>query len=254
MPDVPIPAMVQKPRRFRTPHPAFNLAVVEPIHQPLYSAHQLRAESDAGAPLTLPSEALMFTYPVGGALAGNAGVTATKLHTNMDAPGFLPTPKLFLVTGIRIIVSELTADLKEELDDTNCWQESTATEASGGNCPESDLLEDLLKIIYGGYIRFFVGTKDYFSGPTFFTPGNTGVGGVSSTALASGAATLYYGKQNNTFHGIGRYFALDRYPILVYPQQNFTLSINFPQPIRPSLNADRIIWGVLDGILGRETQ
>ena len=47
---------------------------------------------------------------------------------------------------------------------------------------------------------------------------------------------------------------MDRYPILIPSQQNFFLSLNFPQATRPTLGATRPVYGVLDGILGRETQ
>ena len=56
------------------------------------------------------------------------------------------------------------------------------------------------------------------------------------------------------FLSMGKYFAMDRYPVLVPSQQNFFVSLNFPQPTRPTLGASRAVYSVLDGIFGRETQ
>lgn len=240
------PQLGVRARRFASPF-AGQRAKVEPIHQPLYSAFIL----DAAA---APSEALMFQYAVGGTVATNAAAAtvATQLHTNMTAAGSLATPKLFLVTGIRLVPVELGSTL------INPLQDSAGVTSAGPTFTgaDSNLLEDLLRVIYGSYLRFFVGTKDYLVTPTWFTPGNTGVQGDADSLTSGGATPIATASFQyfQTYHSAGRYFGLDRYPVLIPSQQNFFLSLNFPQATKPTIGAARVVYGVLDGILGRETQ
>lgn len=238
--------MKVRPRRFASPF-AGQRAKLEPVHQPLYSAYLFDSAIVGG-------EALMFQYAVGGTVASNiaAATTATLLHTNIPAQGFLPTPKIFLTTGIRVVPVELTAGLIDPIDDTAAETQAAITWAG----EDSNLLEDLMRLLYGSFVRFFVGTKDYLVCPTWITPGNTGIMGVSDSIAQVGATPENIGveQRNQTMHGMGKYFAMDRYPILIPSQQNFFLSLNFPQATRPTLGATRPVYGVLDGILGRETQ
>jgi hypothetical protein len=240
------PPIEVRPRRFASPF-AGQRAKLEPIHQPLYSAYLFDAAIVGG-------EALLFQYAIGGTVASNiaAATVATQLHTNIQAAGFLPTPKVFLTTGIRIVPVELTSGLITPIDDTAAA--SVAAQTFLGN--DSNLLEDLMRILYGSYVRFFVGTKDYLVAPCWMTPANTGIDGESSNQIALGASVTNVAERQfiNTFHSMGRYFALNRYPVLIPSQQNFFISINFPQTTRPTLGATRPVYGVLDGILGRETQ
>lgn len=242
---MPAPQMKVRPRRFASPF-AGQRAKLEPIHQPLYSAFLFDAAQTQG-------EALFFQYAVGGTTAGTVtGVVATFLHTNLPAPGFLPTPKIFLTTGLRIIPTELTAPLIDVIDDTAA--ESVAAVTWTGE--DSNLLEDLMRLFYGSFVRFFVGTKDYLVAPTWVTPANTGIAGVSNTEFAVAATPENLGERQavRTFHSMGRYFALNQYPVLIPSQQNFSMSLNFPQATRPTLGSQRAVYAVLDGILGRETQ
>lgn len=244
MPEAPM--MQVRPRRFASPF-AGQRAKLEPIHQPLYSAYLFDAA-------LCPNEALMFQYAVGGQVATNASslTTATQLHTNIPGQGFLPTPKIFLTTGLRVVPVELTEGLINPIDDTAAESKAAVTYAG----EDSNLLEDLQRLLYGSFVRYFVGTKDYFIGPQWLTPANAGVAGVSDTEIAVGATPVNTAETQaiRTFHSMGRYFAMDRYPVLVPSQQNFFVSLNFPQSTRPTLGASRAVYGVLDGILGRETQ
>lgn len=196
----------------------------------------------------------MFQYAIGGTVASNVAtaVTASAIHTNMTAAGSLATPKLFLVTGIRIVPVELNSAL------TNPLQDSAGVTSAGPTFTgvDSNLLEDLMRVVYGSFLRFFVGTKDYLVVPTWFTPGNTGIQGDADSLTSGGATPIAAGSFQyfQTYHSAGRYFALDRYPVLIPSQQNFFVSLNFPQSTKPTMGAARAVYGVLDGILGRETQ
>lgn len=234
-----VPPMVAKPRRFASPHPAFAHAAVEPIHQPMYSAYEFQSS-------TAPSEALFFQYAVGGTVAGNAGAstTATKLHTNLPAAGFFPTPKLFLVTGLRFILPPIKYTLDDIIDATD-W-------ATGAPSGDLDTLEDIIRIVYGSYLRLYVGAKDYLEAPSWLVPGNVGVSGLAALTAGTGATNAYPHASVAIPHTVGRYYAFDRYPILIPSQQNFSVSVNFPQSTKPTLNVAHIGYVVLDGILGRE--
>lgn len=240
------PMMQVRPRRFASPF-AGQRAKLEPIHQPLYSAYLFDAA-------LCPNEALFYQYAVGGQVATNQSTStiATLLHTNIPGQGFLPTPKIFLTTGIRIVPIELTQGLIDPIDDTAAESKAAVTYTG----EDSNLLEDLLRLFYGSYVRYFVGTKDYLVVPQFLTPANSGVMGVSDTEIAVAATpeNLAETQAVRTFHSMGKYFAMDRYPVLVPSQQNFFVSLNFPQSTRPTLGATRGVYAVLDGILGRETQ
>lgn len=241
-----VPPMQVRPRRFASPF-AGQRAKLEPIHQPLYSAYLFDAA------LT-PNEALYFQYAVGGSVATNAAAAtvATTLHTNIAAAGFLPTPKIFLTTGIRIVPVELGSTLINPIDDSGGSSRAAVTFTG----EDSNLLEDLQRLIYGSYIRFFVGTKDYLVAPTWLTPGNTGIEGEVADSMSAGAtpAATIQTRRTTTFHSLGRYFELKRYPVLIPSQQNFFVSLNFPQTTRPTIGAARPVYACLDGILGRETQ
>lgn len=240
------PMMQVRPRRYASPMAA-QRAMVEPVQQPLYSVYLFDAA-------LVPSEALFFQYAVGNTVASNLAApgTASEIHTNMLATGALPSPKIFLCTGIRIVPVELTTGLITPIDDT---AGTTSAITFTGN--DSNLLEDLMRIIYGSVTRFFVGTKVYLEQPTFNNPANTGIWGVSDSQLQVGATPSGDSMERQryqTFHSVGRYFAFDRYPILIPSQQNFDVKLKFPQTTRPTLGATRPVYCFIDGISGREVQ
>lgn len=241
------PKMIAAPRRFASPINAMRAAKLEPIHQPLYSAYILDNT-------TAPAQALFFNYGVGGQVATNATSppNATDLHTNMVSAGFLPSPKMFLVTGIRIVPIELDATLTDLLQDTSAITNAGPTFTG----QDSTLLEDLVRILYGSVFKFFVGTKNYLTNPTWNVPANTGVQGESNSLYGGGASAIAAStvQRLQTFHGAGRYFSLPAFPTMIVPQQNFNCTLEFPQTTRPTFGADRLVYAVLDGILGREVQ
>lgn len=226
--------MQLRQRRFYSPHPAFARAKLEPIHQPLYSAGAI----DNAA---LPRELLLFNYAVGGTVSGAGGgaVAANQWHTNLPSPNGLPMPKLFLVTGIRVIWSQMDA-IGTSLLDPSYTQAAENTDSE----------DDFLAAWYGGFLRFFVGTKDYLVAPLFLTPGNTGIDGYA--ALAATAVNIANFARIDKAHSVGRYFALDKYPVLIPSQQNFFVSLNWPQATPATMIDEHLVWCVFDGIYGRE--
>ena len=247
MPPPQIPQITVPNRRARGPAEFGDAqAYLETLHQPLYSAFDFNTG-------TAPTTAALFGYAVGQQLAGAvAGTNATLLHTNMQQQGTLPAPKLFLITGIRIVPVELDSGLTDPLDNTA--GASNAAQTYTGQ--DSNLLEDLLRLVYGSYLDLFIGNKSYLQVPTWFCPGNTGIDGVAAAfgIVGASATNLSETQRFLTHHSAGKYFALAQYPIVLPNQQVFSLSLNFPQTSRPAFGARRLVYGVLDGLLGREVQ
>lgn len=243
----PPPQMRAAPRRFASPIDTMRRAKLEPIHQPLYSTFLFDAAQ-------APAQANFFQYAVGGTVATNAAAAtnATLLHTNMPTAAFLPSPKMFLVTGIRLIPVESNSGFSDVLADTG------AVTVAGPSFTGQDvnLLEDLVRIIYGSVFKFFVGTKDYLVCPSWNVPANTGIQGEASNVVGYGATPTAPSTTQKivTFHSAGRYFSLPAFPTMIVPQQNFTATLEFPQATRPTIGAARAVVTVLDGILGREVQ
>lgn len=240
------PTMAVRSRRFASPF-GNQRALLEPIVQPLYSTYLL----GAGA---TPRELLFYQYAVGATTAGNAAVLpiATQLQTNMVAAGSFPTPKVYLASGIRLVATELDATQIALITP------STASTVAGPTYTGQEVsdLDDLSKIIYGSYLRLFVGTKEYLTVPSFLAPANTGIQGESSL-FALGGTTPSAPVSNQrvaTFHGAGRYMSFNPYNILIPSQQNFNVSLNFPQGTTPTISVSRAIYAVMDGLLGREVQ
>lgn len=234
------PVMEVNPRRFASPHPAFAHAKVEPIHQPLYSAHAWNAAA-------LPRDNMFFTYAIGGTVAGaGAGaISATSMHTNMEQGGALAMPKLFLVEGIRHVVPLISATLAGV----------TASFQAASTAAISDF-DDMLELIYGLVFVLHVGTKDYVRTRLVNVPGNVGLGGVASTTT-SGTTALSAKPPSGVLcgaHTAGKYFGMPTYGILIPSQQTFNVNLTAPQAAPPTPAIARLSYVVLDGILGRETQ
>lgn len=241
------PQMRAAARRFRSPIDTMRRAKLEPIHQPLYSCYIFDAA-------LAPASASFFTYGVGGSVATNqtAAPQASEIHTNMTVGVFLPSPKMFLVTGIRVVPVEINSTFTDVLAD------SAGVTFAGPTFTGSDssLLEDLVRILYGSVFKFFVGTKNYLTNPTWNVPANAGIQGEANAVYGGGATPIAASvvQRLQTFHSAGRYFSLPAFPTMIVPQQNFNCTLEFPQTTKPTIGAARAVYAMLDGILGREVQ
>ncbi len=235
---------MMKKRRFAFPHPSLAQAQIEPIVQPLYS---MAVINDAA--MTAQRETFFFRYSVGQPISGPAGaaaaVASTIINTNMETAGFIASPKVFLTTGVRMVFSNLTAVLTDALE---------VGTAGGSEEAAASMVTDFLELTYGTYFRFFVGTKDYLTVPTFMVPGNVGVGGLSAVSLSGIAAQGPDFSQVNAFNTAGRYFGLGEHRILIPSQQNFFTSIVAPQAVPPTIASELAVFSILDGFFGREVQ
>ena len=152
----------------------------------------------------------------------------TKLETNMQASGVLPSSNSFETRAMRVVVSSPTF--------------------RGEAVQESDRIAEL---IYSSVTSLIVGEKVMIEMPTYYFPGGAGVSP---------------GFPHVTNHGEPDPTATFRFaePVMIEKQQNFRVEILFPQGV-PGQEADppdRLaglkgpmhIWVVLDGYLTRDVQ
>jgi hypothetical protein len=157
----------------------------------------------------------------------------TRLETNLQASGVLPSLNTFEARAMRVVVSS-----PEPLQDVN----------------EANFLTDL---IYSSVTTLLVGEKIMIEMPTFFFPSGAGVSQGAGAESTTGIV-LNHGQADpmSTFR-----FAE---PVIIEPQQNFRVEISFPQgvpgqtppdPTRlASVKGPFRIWVVLDGYLTRDVQ
>jgi len=168
----------------------------------------------------------------------------TKLETNLQASGVLPSLNRFEARALRVVVSNL--------------RPSEFSEATGGSSKdrrprnESAILADL---IYNSVTSLIVGEKIMIEMPTFWFPSGAGV--------SPGLTVSNHGEPDPT--------ATFRFaePVYIEPQQNFRVEMAFPQGV-PGVATGVIatgdtrklahvtgplrIWVVLDGYLTRDVQ
>jgi len=153
----------------------------------------------------------------------------TKLETNLQAAGTLPSLNTFEARAMRVVVSSLKlADAIKEL------------------VSEAEIMAEL---IYNSVTTLLVGEKIMIEAPTFYFPSGAGV--------TPGLPTV-------ANHGQPDPLATFRFsePVTIEPQQNFRVEMLFPQGvpgngIRGSLAkvpGPFRIWVVLDGYLTRDVQ
>jgi hypothetical protein len=208
--------------------------VKEKLHSPLYDAFFVKEESkDATNPkkftdfMTDP-RVIRFFVDI---------QSKTKLETNLQASGVLPSLNTFEARALRVVVSNLRPTE---------FKESTGS-APKGSVNESAILADL---IYNSVTSLIVGEKIMIEMPTFWFPSGAGVSpglAVSNHGEPSPEATFRFAE-----------------PVSIEPQQNFRVEMAFPQGV-PGVNPDDKkklahvtgplrIWVVLDGYLTRDVQ
>jgi len=224
------------PRRFAAP--AAGTPRLEMIHQPLYSAVAI---DNAAA---IPRSTFFFNYAIGNTVSGAGGGAraATLFETNLEVASFLSAPKLFTVHAVRLILSPLNY---------TAGAPATADGSQGTADENNDQLDDAQLIRFSCALRFFVGPKDYIKAPIFLMPENTGLGGLGVTSISSAADTLQF-TNNVAVHFAGKSWTMPTYPVLIANQQNFGAELVNQWTTNPTTNDDKLLWCVLDGVLGRE--
>jgi len=197
-------------------------ATYDALRQPLYDAQAFTADIAAGASIPF------FQIPVG-AGTGIAGSAKTELDTNMRLAGALPAGFVFEVWTPRIVVG---------------FANPSAAAAPAVTDPQ-EVINDF---IYGSFFRLRIVTQEKLLCPVYYLPAGTG---VQATLLGfQGAAANF--RSSIVSHGHPSQLAiqaLDPFPIVIPPQQQFTVEVVSPTGVAGA-NGMRV-WVVLDGVLHR---
>ncbi|NGZ08879.1 MAG: hypothetical protein CV088_05755 [Nitrospira sp. LK70] len=161
----------------------------------------------------------------------------TKLETNMQASGVLPSLNTFEARALRVVVSSLHrfSPKRSKADELQAERN------------EAEILADL---IYNSVTSLIVGEKIMIEMPTFWFPSGAGV--------SPGLTVSNHGEPDPT--------ATFRFaePVYIEPQQGFRVEMAFPQGVPGVSPVDDQklahvtgplrIWVVLDGYLTRDVQ
>jgi hypothetical protein len=194
--------------------------VKEKLHMPLYDAFVVPPPPATGTG-TAPTFRSLMTDPRMIRFFVDVQ-NKTKLETNLQASGVLPSQNRFEARALRVVAAGLRA-------------------------------EDLSDLIYHSVTTLLVGEKIMVEAPTYLFPSGAGVSGV---ALSPTAFVTNHGEPDPmaTFR-----FAE---PVTIDPQQNFRIEMLFPQgvpgdgatPARLAAAGSLRIWTILDGCLTRDVQ
>lgn len=210
--------------------------VCEKIHWPMHDAFFVKDEFKSGT--TGPKKTFMDF------MANDPRVirffvdvqNKTKLETNLQAPSVLPSLNTFEARALRVAVSNLRYEKRDEKIDKQA------------QFNESEILADL---IYNSVTSLIVGEKVMIEMPTFWFPSGAGVSPgfptVSNHGTPDPTATFRFAE-----------------PIHFASQQTFRVEIAFPHGVPGAGTTDRTklanvegpfrIWVVLDGYLTRDVQ
>jgi hypothetical protein len=205
----------------------------EKLHWPLYDAFVV-PEQNGGAIPTFATEmakrdarVLRFFVDV---------QNKTRLETNLQASGTLPSLNSYEVRAMRVVVSPLLRYPKPEAKEAHSRQ-------------TDNVLADL---IYSSVTTLLVGEKTMIEMPTYYFPAGAGVSP---------------GNQNLPSHGEPDPMATFRFsePVMIEPNQNFRVELLFPQGVPTGTGSTQPLrlgdatgpfrlWVVLDGYLTRDVQ
>jgi len=164
----------------------------------------------------------------------------TVADTNMTVAGQLPQPQHFLVESIELLVypGDNIGTLKTAFSATN-------------------FANDMYAIAKGGSLNYFIGSKTYLEeAPLGRFPPKTklGVEGAYGIQRKQAAAADAEDQVSIDYAcWTGRPYYLDP-PTLLVPNQNFSVSLNWPTAVALPSTVDAKVFVVLDGILYRQSQ
>lgn len=222
--------------------------VKEKLHSPVYDAFFVKAE-----PPELPIPTKKFTEFMTDPRVIRFFVdiqNKTKLETNLQASGVLPSLNTFEARALRVVVSSLRLPCPPAAYYSQGTKEKEVKSAVIEAATEGEILADL---IYNSVTSLIVGEKIMIEMPTYWFPAGAGV-------------SPGYPRVAN--HGEPDPMATFRFaePVFIEPQQNFRVEMSFPHgvpgqgalPLDPARLANVTgplrIWVVLDGYLTRDVQ
>jgi hypothetical protein len=197
----------------------------EKLHYPLYDAFYVPPPSNGSTPtfsrMMTDPRVIRFFVDI---------QNKTKLETNMQAAGTLPSENTFEARAMRVVVSSLQPR-----------KEDTKGERMRLMINEPEILATL---IYSSVTSFWVGAKIMIEMGTFGFPAGAGI--------SSGFPTV-------ANHGAPDPMATFRFaePVPIDSNQNFRVEMQFPRDVPEHLanvHGPLHIWVQLDGYLIRDVQ
>ena len=200
-----------KPKNINvSPHNPGRPAWLEEIIQPLYH----RVAFAAGA----IAATRFFTNP--------AAVTPVDIAPPLSASnGQIPTPKIHVTQGVRVVVSE---------DGTL-----------------ANRMDDLLIFLWNTSFQLFIGERTYLWAPTWLVPAG-GVGARSTSEQGGIIAARDHLHAQSGQCGYFDRFSLQRIPITIPATQLFYCEIAPDGAAAPAITTGLNVTVVLDGAFGRE--
>jgi hypothetical protein len=197
----------------------------EKLHMPLYDAFFVPGRRN-GTPAKTFAEMMTDTRAIRFFVDVQ---NKTRLETNLQAAGVLPSLNTFEARAMRVVSSSLV-------------EESRIGSPPQGQQPEANFLADL---IYNSVTTLLVGEKIMIEMPTFYFPAGAGITGLSAGIVFN--------------HGDPDPLATFRFaePVFIEPQQNFRVEMLFPQGVPDAVSRSIgpiRLWVVLDGYLTRDVQ
>jgi hypothetical protein len=198
--------------------------VKEKIHFPLYDAFFVSPDIKFREAMTDP-RVIRFFVDV---------QNKTKLETNLQSAGQLPSANTFEARALRVVVSNLRfPEVKKKPDIPSSLN-------------ESEILADL---IYNSVTSLIVGEKIMIEAPTWWFPSGAGV--------SPGFPTV----SNHGDPDPGATFSFAE-AVHIEPQQNFRVEMLFPRDVpnggTPTRLGDAVgplrVWVGLDGYMTRDVQ
>lgn len=182
----------------------------------------------------------------------------TKLETNLQSSGVLPSLNTLEVRAMRVVVSPppMAVEAKTIIDIANTYcqpadipqEEKTRAllNAIQAECDRTCVGASLAlaELIYNSVTTLLVGEKIMIEAPTWYFPAGAGI---------------HPGSGRTSNHGEPDPMATFRFaePVIIEPQQNFRVEMLFPRGV-PKLLAQLkgafTIWALLDGYLTRDVQ
>lgn len=215
--------------------------VKEKLHAPIYDAFFVKAEKKEGnidktfTDYMTDPRVIRFFVDI---------QNKTRLETNLQASGVLPSLNTFEARALRVVVSSMRLLNQKK----NCDPDTDPDTELRNVANEAEILADL---IYNSVTSLIVGEKIMIEMPTFWFPSGAGVSPgfptVSNHGEPDPTATFRFAE-----------------PVFIEPQQNFRVEMAFPHgvPGQVEANTNKLagvvgpfrIWVVLDGYLTRDVQ
>lgn len=181
-----------------------------------------------------------FALPQGQG-TGFGGSTKTQSDTNMQLAGQLPANQMFLIREIEVNVQVTTPTVTAQMP------------AVYGTAAAAQLVNDAYIIYRSGNLQFQIGSKLYLAEAPLekFPPQTQFVveGGTTDTTTAAAASQsrVWYPSMR------GRPYVLTPNNLLLQPNQNFVVTLNWPEGVQAITNPARIFVNI-NGWLYRKAQ